>query len=117
MTETRLPPLPSAAVEFNVLHDALAKGEHPLVAAAMAVAAASGDDAWGGETLKGKSKADLVKIAKAEKVVFADDATIPDLIAAIEGKRIADVLGPVAYSPIAAAEPEAPPTAPATDSQ
>ncbi|MBB4859633.1 hypothetical protein HNO88_002962 [Novosphingobium chloroacetimidivorans] len=97
MTETRLPPLPSAAVEFNVLHDALAAGDDPLLAAAKGIAAGRGEDLQGGPSLSGKSKAELLKIAKAEEVVFADDATRDDIIAAIEGKRIADLLGPDAY--------------------
>jgi len=91
MTETRLPPLPSAAVEFNVLHDALAKDEDPLVAAAMAVAAGRGEN-WEPVTLKGKTVDQLRKVAAGEKVELPEDADKTDIIAAIEGKRIADLL-------------------------
>ena len=91
MTETRLPPLPSAAVDFNVLHDALTKGEDPLVAAAMGVAAGRGED-WEPVSLKGKTVDQLRKIAAGEKVDVPEGADKTGIIAAIEGKRIADTL-------------------------
>ena len=111
--EIRLTPLPSEAVDFNALHDALAKGDSPDLAAAKAVASARGDDLDVGASLKGKSKSDLLKIVKDEEVVVAEDATVADITAAIEGKRIADLLGPVAYV-AAPAQPDPVPDAPAT---
>jgi len=95
--EIRVPPLPSEAVDFNALHDALDKGDSPELAAAKAVASGRGIDLDVGASLKGKSKADLIKIAEKDAVVLPQDATVADIIEAIEGKRIADLLGPVAY--------------------
>lgn len=87
-----LPSLPSATVEFNVLHDALEAGDDPVLAAAKAVAAGRGETIDDGPSLKSKSRPELVKLAKAEKVAIADDATIPDIIAAIEGDRVAKLM-------------------------
>jgi hypothetical protein len=99
MTETRLPPLPSASVDFNVLHDALAKGEEPVVAAAMAVAAGRGQGTWEAPSLKGKTLDQLRKIAEDEEAPAPETDDKTGLIAAIEGKRIADMLGESAPTP------------------
>jgi hypothetical protein len=89
---TRIPSFPSATVEFNVLHDALESGDDATLAAAKAVAAGRGETIDDPAGLKSKSRPDLVKIAKAEKVEFATDATIPELIGAIEAARVARLM-------------------------
>lgn len=87
-----LPSLPSATVEFNVLHDALEAGDEPVLAAAKAVAAGRGETINDGPALKSKSRTELVKIARVENVEFASDATIPDIITAIEAARVAKLM-------------------------
>lgn len=107
MTETRIPPLPSEAVDFNVLHDALADGKDGKVAAAMAIAAARGDEP--APSLKGKTITQLRKIAADEKIDLPEGGHLEEIVTTIEGWRIAAMLGdPVPASP--PAEDTAPPS-------
>jgi len=103
----RLPSLFSATVEFNVLHDALEAGDDPVLAAAKAVAAGRGETLDEGTGLSGKKRPELVKIAAIEGVVVAEGDTIPEIITAIEARRVAALMDATGIE-------QAPPTPPAT---
>jgi len=107
-----LPSFPSATVEFNVLHDALHAGDDPKLAAAKAVAAGRGETIEEPTSFTGKSKTDLLRIAKAENVELPDNATVPVIIDAIEQARTAKL---VESTGIADAPPSAPPAEIAAD--
>ncbi|HUD29727.1 MAG TPA: hypothetical protein VMQ93_12700 [Novosphingobium sp.] len=102
-----MPSLPSATVEFNVLHDALEAGDDPVLAAAKGVAAGRGDTIDEGTGLTGKKRDALVRIAKDEGVEHAEDATIPEIITAIEAHRVAQLMNAtgVEQAPPAPASP------------
>ncbi|MGF7152616.1 hypothetical protein [Novosphingobium gossypii] len=110
---SRLPSLPSAPVEFNVLHDALEAGDDPVLAAAKAVAAGRGETIDEGAGLTGKKRDQLARIAKDEGVSHAEDATIPEIIAAIEAGRVSKLMGATGIEQA----PPPPPTAESTTTE
>ena len=117
MTETKVPPLPAVAVDFNALNDALSSGDSPALARANAIGKAAGRELSDRESLSGKPKSELLKLARREKVAVADDATNDEIAAGIEAGRIrwletgiepADLPAPAADAPRASTPPEAP---------
>ena len=117
MTETKVPPLPAATVDFNALNDALASGDSPALARAKAIGKAAGRELSDREGLSGKPKSELLKLARREKVAVAEDATNDQIAGAIEAGRIrwlvtgiepADLPAPAADAPPAPALPETP---------
>lgn len=82
-----VPPLPSAVVDFNVLHDQLAAGDDPRIAAEKAIAAGAGEPFPEYPSLSGKSKADLLKIADDEGAGVDDTMTNAAIADAIDANR------------------------------
>lgn len=107
MSDTPVPTaplLPSVPVDFNALHDALVAGDAPEVAAAKAIASAAGEEFDPGEGLT-STKDELLKIAKKEGVDVPANATKDEIVAAIESKRTAALMGENGLNP-PASDPE-----------
>ena len=97
MSDTVMP-MPSASVDFNALHDAAMAGDGAAVAMEKAVASANGEPEPEFPALTGKTKKELLAIAKKEGATIDPDYLNDEMIDAIEAHRRGEPYPPIDMS-------------------